>query len=152
MGSTTALTRFTTHANNAKKYYAKNKRQSMTELGRALHYLADINEPHHAANLIAVFSSHTQYEDWVDGLEISYAITNIASYKTFITIDAKRYFATYCTELFKKAAVNAYSFKDLANTYDTLKWEQSAAGTLPFAQESMAVFLYNFLYAVGAVK
>lgn len=152
LGSTTALTRFTTHANNAKKYYAKNKKQSMTELGRALHYLADINEPHHAALLIAGLSSHTQYEDWIDSNEYRYAITTVASYKTFITTDAKRSYATYCTELFRKAAFNAYSFKDLANTYDTLKWEQSAAGTLPFAQESMAVFLYNFLYAVGAVK
>lgn len=152
LGTTTALTRFTTHANAAKKYYAKNKKQSMTELGRALHYLEDINEPHHAALLIAVFSSHTQYENWIDDNEYRYVIGSIESYKTFITVDAKRSYATYCSELFRKAAFNAYSFKDLANTYDPIKWAESAAGTLPFAQESVAVFLYNFFYAVGAVK
>ena len=152
LGTTTALTRFTAHANAAKKYYAKNKKQSMTELGRALHYLGDINEPHHAALLVALLSSHTQYEDWINENEYIYRIDSIASYKTFIPIDAKRSYATYCTELFRKAAFNAYSFKDLANTYDPVKWDQSAAGTLPFAQESIAVFLYNFFYSVGAVK
>lgn len=152
LGSTTALTRFTTHANNAKKYYAKNKKQSMTELGRALHYLEDINEPHHAALLIAGLSSHTQYEDWIDDHEYLYEFNATPRYKTLITIDAKRSYATFCTELFRQAAINAYANKNYANTYNEADWITSATNTLPFAQEIIAVFLFNFYYSVGAVK
>ena len=74
LGSTTALNRFTTHANNAKKYYAKNRTLAMQELGKALHFLSDINEPHHAALLIAGLTNHSTYEAWVDANLSSFAV------------------------------------------------------------------------------
>lgn len=38
----------------------------MEELGRALHYLQDLCEPHHASNKIAVLTNHTDFEDYVE--------------------------------------------------------------------------------------
>ncbi len=151
LGTTTALTRFLTHANNAKKYYAKNKSLAMQELGRSLHYLADINEPHHAALLIAIFSTHSEYESWVDFSRTEYEVTTSGLYSS-IPINAKRNYASYCTELFRMAAFNAYDQADEANSSDMVQWDASAADSMAFAQESMAAYLYNFLYAVGAVR
>ena len=151
LGSTTALTRFTTHANNAKKYYAKNRTLAMQELGKALHYLADINEPHHAANLIAGLSNHTSYENWVDAYRLTFGSTTSTLYGA-VPYDAKRNYATYCTELFRKAAFFAYAWSDEASSSSTVLWNDSADATMDYAQQSMAAFLDNFLYSVGAVK
>lgn len=150
-GSTTALNRFTTHANNAKRYYAKNKPLAMQELGRALHYLADINEPHHAALEIAVFSNHTQYEEWVDAQRLNYIVSNSSLYSS-VPYDAKRYFASYCTTLFRNAAFHAYALAEDACSDSTYLWGITGQDSMGYAQESMAAFLFNFLYAVGAIR
>ncbi len=155
LGTTTALTRFTAHANNAKKYYAKNRPLAMQELGKALHYLADINEPHHAALLIAGLSNHTQYEEWIDANRALYADDlDSVPYDLYsaVSYNPKRYYANYCTALFRMAAFNAYDWADEAKSGDPALWETSAAATMTYAQESIAAFLYNYLVAVGAVK
>jgi len=151
LGSTTALTRFTTHANNAKKYYATNRTTAMRELGRALHYLADINEPHHAALLIAGISNHTQYESWASANQGSYLATTSTLYGATM-YDARANFAGYCKDIFRMAAFNAYDMADEAKSADKTKWAISANDTLVYAQESIAAFLYNFLYSVSAIQ
>ena len=40
------------------------KKLGYKELGMALHYLEDLNTPHHAANKIAGLTKHKQYESW----------------------------------------------------------------------------------------
>ncbi len=151
LGSTTALTRFLAHADAAKKSYAKNRTLAMQELGKALHYLADVNEPHHAALLIAVLSNHTQYEDWVDANETTFAIVHAPQYAA-VAIDAKRSYASYCTALFRLSAFHAYDWADEAKSSDTALWRASAADSEGYAEDAIAAFLFNFLYAVGAVR
>ncbi len=151
LGSTTALTRFTAHANNAKKYYAKNRTLAMQELGKALHYLADINEPHHAALLIAGLSNHTQYEEWVDANRFQYVAYNSSLYNA-VSYSPKKQYASYCTALFRMAAFNGYDWADEAKSGDPALWNASAEATMEYAQESIAAFLFNYLVAVGAVK
>jgi phospholipase C len=70
----TAMSRFLDHTQKAKKYYAKNKNASMQELGRALHYLADINMPHHAALLTALYSNHINFEKFADLTRVDYSV------------------------------------------------------------------------------
>jgi hypothetical protein len=41
----------------------------------AIHYLGDLNAPHHPVNKIAYLSFHTNYESWVDQNVINYLIT-----------------------------------------------------------------------------
>lgn len=40
--------------------------EAWEELGRALHYLQDVCEPHHASNQIAGLSSHSEFEDYIN--------------------------------------------------------------------------------------
>lgn len=48
--------------------------EAYKELGMAIHYLSDLNTPHHAANRIAVLSCHLDYEKWVDNNRNSYLV------------------------------------------------------------------------------
>lgn len=148
-GSTTAMTRFMTHASNAKKYYAKSRTLAYQELGKALHYLADINEPHHAANLIAFFSNHTQYENWVDANEATFGPV---AHLIPTTYDAKLNYTSFCTELFRISAFHAYDLSDEAKSSNTALWATSAADCEAHGTEAIAVFLRNFYYSVGAIK
>ncbi len=48
--------------------------EAMSCLGRATHYMADINEPHHASNRTAVDSNHSSYESFCDDTRKDYFI------------------------------------------------------------------------------
>ncbi|HYE67103.1 MAG TPA: zinc dependent phospholipase C family protein [Anaerovoracaceae bacterium] len=79
-GTPTAYTKFRDHYNNAVSYYkANNKTAAMQSLGRALHYVGDLNEPHHVLNLIAGLSRHTEYEGWVETHYSQYAISSVST-------------------------------------------------------------------------
>lgn len=67
----TALNNFESHYNNAvTEYNNGNKGLAYKELGMSIHYLSDLNAPHHATNKTYFDSWHTAYESWVDN-EIS---------------------------------------------------------------------------------
>lgn len=62
----TAYHWFNNHYYNAKcEYSAGNYKTSYNELGRSIHYLADINAPHHAMLKDRATSNHEKYEAWV---------------------------------------------------------------------------------------
>lgn len=74
--STTAYTKCIEHYNEAVDLYKSGSKSSaMEELGRALHYLQDVNVPHHAMNAVAVLTNHTQFEAYVEGHQESYEVT-----------------------------------------------------------------------------
>jgi hypothetical protein len=78
--STTAYTKFRNHYNDAVDYYLDgDETAAMESLGRAIHYLEDLNAPHHVLNLIASNSLHTEYEDWVEIHYSDYAISSVSS-------------------------------------------------------------------------
>jgi hypothetical protein len=149
--SPTALSRFVTHAANAKKYYAKNKTAAMQELGRALHYLADINVPHHAALLTALNSNHTSYENFADTYRLDYKADSSTLYSV-TTIDAKKNLAGYCKEIIDLSAYHALGYVGPATSGDYIVMGTAAKATMEYSQEIMAAFLYNFLRSVGAVR
>ncbi len=73
--SPTARTKTSSHYNNAYNILSKNFHMDvqsdefvnvLESLGRALHYLQDLCEPHHASNKIAVLSNHSQFESYVE--------------------------------------------------------------------------------------
>lgn len=47
---------------------------AMDFLGKGTHYVSDMNEPHHASNLTAINSNHTEFEKFVDETRTSYKI------------------------------------------------------------------------------
>lgn len=46
----------------------------MEYLGKGTHYVSDLNEPHHASNLTAVNSNHSDFEKYVDKHRTEYTI------------------------------------------------------------------------------
>lgn len=55
------------HMNLANQKFDKNSSNNtdaIFALGKAMHYFADMNAPHHVANLIAGASSHAEWESY----------------------------------------------------------------------------------------
>ena len=74
----TAYTNFNNHYEIAvKRYRAGYKEEAYVHLGMAIHYLSDLNAPHHAANEIFARSFHAAYEKWVEQNYHNYLETNI---------------------------------------------------------------------------
>ena len=71
----TAKTRALSYLDKAIKAYNDGMEESAAVyLGRGLHYVADINEPHHASNLTAINSNHSEFEKYVDEHRNEYKI------------------------------------------------------------------------------
>lgn len=144
--SDTALTEFIKHANNAVNNFSKDKTYAMQELGRACHYLGDMNEPHHAANLVAGLSTHSQYEKWADSHRCNYEVKSSRYYSSW----QRGGFDDDCTHNAVWDAEQAYSHKDDVNSFiDMSKWDSATKACLDDAQEDTAGFLYRFLVEVG---
>lgn len=138
--NTTGMTKFQEHMKNAVSNYNLNKTYSMEELGRAIHFLTDINVPHHAANLIAGLSSHTQYESYISKNNSLFFVNTSNAYDKYSSYG----FNDYCTAIFDECAKNAYEYRSVRDSYDSSDWEKAARPTLKLAQEDIASLLYRF--------
>ena len=152
LSSPTALSRFLDHTQKAKKYYAKNKDLSMQELGRALHYLADINTPHHAALLTVLYSNHTTFEKFADTTRVNYFVDTTNKYSGLTSKDAKKDLNGYSKEILNLSAKHALEYKSQATSASVDDMQIAAKATMDYSQEIMAAYLYNFLRSVKAVK
>ncbi len=56
-------------------YNAGNIIDAFMYIGRGAHYVADANEPHHASNLTALNSNHSEFEEYVDNNRTSFYIS-----------------------------------------------------------------------------
>ncbi len=150
--SPTAKTRFVYWANLATSYYYSDPQLSMQYLGRAMHYLADLNETHHAQNKIAVVTDHKEFEEWVDERRTDYMTTTTNKYN----LDFGSSWSEICGKLADYAAENADDWLFIINPitfreYLFNSWDTVAADTMDWAQQTMSIFLYKFLEAVGEV-
>lgn len=150
--SPTALSRFKDHAAKAKSYYKSNKTTSMRELGKALHYLEDAATPHHSANLTALNSNHTQYEEWVDSVDNLYQVSNGSLYSYLVPANISKNYAAYCSNILIDTAKFSKAYIGQAASGDQALWAVSAEATLMRSQDILAAFLYNFLRSVGAAN
>jgi Zinc dependent phospholipase C. len=74
--SPTAKTRAVEYFNSAvASYKAGNITDAFKYIGRGTHYVSDANEPHHASNLTALNSNHTEFEEYVDTNRTSFYIS-----------------------------------------------------------------------------
>lgn len=141
----TAKTKFIDHYNNAVSNYSSNPTYAYQELGRAIHFLSDLNEPHHAANAIAGVTNHIEFEGWVDAYRYTYNVNN-SSWYTYVSTSTLDGISNYC-------AYHAYGYLEWATavTNQAANFHVAANGTLPFAQQFVAALLYRFLDDVGVV-
>lgn len=147
-----AYKRYRKHLNNALENYRGNHEYAMTELGRALHYFEDVNEPHHAANLTAANSTHYFYEKYVDNRSYDLLIDHSTKYDEYRDYRFKE----FADMIFVKSAKYAYSFSPVVNnpvlylTGD--RWFEAAKSTTDNMQQYMAALIYRFYEEVGEIK
>lgn len=156
--SNTASTNAVGHFNAAMAAFEDdNEALTFDELGRCLHYVQDINVPHHAANIHALTKdygdSHGDFEDFAynkleaestDGFsEAPYlsSYTNIAS-TNYTTAQNKT-----VKKLIKEAATTAKSrITYVRNTDNRSHWPNEARNALQNAARYSAMVLYRFVY------
>lgn len=117
-------------------------------LGRALHYIQDVCEPHHAANLIAGVSTHLTCEFYVD-TRIGVLLPQN------VQVDNNRYLATKAKtagELAHNAALSGASqtYRVLRSS-PTTEWDDVAKICLRYAIENSALLIYKLFADCGMV-
>ncbi|HIU35721.1 MAG TPA: zinc dependent phospholipase C family protein [Candidatus Fimenecus excrementigallinarum] len=148
--SPTAKTRIKLHYDHAVEANSSNEfekvAKSMEDLGKALHYIQDVCEPHHAANKTAVNSSHGIFEAYVDNnLELLMPIlpslpnTDIYSAQTDDVED-----------LLHTAAIRGKYFIDYTTILQRSNWDYAGTQTLYCAALSSMQLIYKFFYEINA--
>lgn len=121
---------------------------ALEQLGRALHYIQDVCEPHHAANLIAGVSTHLIFESYVDGI-----IEDLLP--TDVSINNSRYLeakAKTAGELAHSAALSGASqtYRILRSS-PTTEWDDVAKKCLRYGVENSALLMYKLFADCGLV-
>lgn len=138
----TAKTRFIEYYESAVEVYNSDPNLSYEYLGRALHYLADIGEPHHASNKVAVLTNHSQFEKWVDKNRTNFYATSSDKYSFCINNNL--------TTILK--ALGKYSKSYSSDVEDEDNWTNVANNVVPMTQKYTAALLYRYLNDVGVIK
>ncbi len=149
-----AYTRFISHYTNAiaMNMEGRTNEDTCCELGMALHYLEDVTEPHHAANIANYLNTHfsddhMEFENWVKE----------QSMKKFQISHSKEYdFALNNSPgdiLIKAAQLGNCIFLKYHKDCDIIKskWKRAAFMGLTYAQQIVAAVLYKFAVDIGAV-
>lgn len=120
----------------------------LEQLGRALHYIQDVCEPHHAANLVAGVSTHLSFETYVEGLIDDLLPTNVK-------VDKSRYLAARTKtagELTHSAAIDGGSqLPRVVRSSPNTEWDEAARICLRSAIEHSALLIYKLFADCGLV-
>lgn len=124
------------------------------DLGTAMHYFADLNEPHHAANMTGgEGTAHTEFEQWVESVKEDYVVSasgfsTDTDYYTN-TVSSYHYITDYISAEAYMCASNAKGLSGQAKmTSSWADWEYVAEETMAEAQKSIARVFYRFIYEV----
>lgn len=142
--SPTARTRAESYYKQAVNAYNDGDVESaMSYLGRGVHYASDLNQPHHAANKVAVLSKHTQFESYIDEHRKEYTISgNTLGDSVYQTgVD------TSVGDLMYDAAKEAKAMIDLAEDKET--FAQAGEACVQNAITTTAQYIYKFGCEVG---
>lgn len=152
----TAKTNAQSHYNNAYNKLKTNVNMSVNsaefayvleELGRALHYIQDASQPHHANNKVAIITNHSDYEKYVDGKINSY-IGNIESTPKYYYSDASRYTVANYTH---NAAVVVKPFYDsIKHNNNKTYWDLLGTAATQSATYYSSGVIYKLFNSCGA--
>lgn len=143
-----AYDRFKAHYNGAVAQYKKgNATEAMNRLGMALHYLSDINEPHHSSGLSALNpdNRHTAYEDWVEENHLSYKVSSM----TASALSA--YTGKTLLKIADASANVSRGQVDGVTTGSVARMQAATEVTLKRAQRDAAGVMYKFAKEVGII-
>ena len=146
MGQTspTARTRAETYFESAVSAYKDGyTEKAMEYLGKGSHYVSDLNEPHHASNLTAINSNHSDFEKYVDQHRTEYSIDG----NSFDSDVYSNSVNTSVGNIMYNAAKEAKALADMAQNKDMY----SAAGnqSVQNAIETVTKYIYKFGVEVG---
>lgn len=114
----------------------------MEELGRALHFLQDVNVPHHAKNAIAVITNHSEFESLAEENMESYAVSGLTN---SIYTDANNSLGT----IIDNYADIARDWYTKASSGDNAKMLSAAGSCIRNSQRATVTVLYKFMFDVG---
>lgn len=142
--SPTARTRVESYFKSAVDAYRSGDVQlAMSNLGKGIHYVSDLNEPHHASNLTAVNSNHSAFEKYVDKNRKSYTIAgNLFSESVYTTA-----LNTSTGDLMYSAAKQAKSL--VGSAQNESMYESVARQSIQHAIQTVTQYMYKFGKEVG---
>jgi len=146
--SVTALSKFTSHYDDAVEYYLDGQEDDAWEsLGRALHYLGDLNTPVHtnSQNLVDAgigALSHWSFEAKCDEIKEDYEVT--------MTSSSYRYYQNNTVTNIGKSCANMASDNFNAMKNGTASVETVAGNSLLNAERAISGILYKFTIDVDA--
>lgn len=148
---------FIYHMAQARYFYNIDKNKSFEHLGRAMHFLQDINNPHHSTNSTAFESNHSVFEDWVDKRRLDYKLPNGSLYFKYKSLSFDKFLLT----LFDDSAFHSYVRIDDAESKtltpwgvypllinDYSKWNECAKQCIYFSENVCSALLYRFINEV----
>lgn len=146
--SVSALTKFTSHYENAVSYYQEGRENDAWEsLGRALHYLGDLNTPVHTNNQNLMDAGtglleHLAFEDTCQDVQADYVVT--------MTSGSYTYYRNNSLTTIAKASANMANnnFQSLQN--GTSSSEEVAGSAILNAERAISGVLYKFTIDVEA--
>lgn len=124
-------------------YEEGNVNAAYKSLGKGLHYIADLNEPHHASNLTAINSNHSEFEKYVDNNLSSFYVTNnsiAASYYSEISTKSM-------SNILQSSAVIAKSLSSKAQNEGT--YYSAANESVIHAIICSVQYMYKFCVETG---
>lgn len=153
----TALAKFVTHYNNAVSLGKDGHDDyASQELGRAIHYFSDLNQPQHAANIPAVGGSrfisgaHLDYELWLDRYyRINYARTTAD--KSIYDEVLNKSVEQIGIDAAKNAKAYAYFIRNTYYELDNNNKRSATINTLPRAEQYSAAIMFKYLVDTGKV-
>lgn len=119
----------------------------MEELGRALHYIQDASQPHHANNKVAVLSNHSDYEKYVDS-KINDYIGNVESTPRYYYSDADK--NTVADYTHKAATVVKPFYESIKSNSNKTYWDQLGAAATQSATYYSSGVIYKLFSSCGA--
>lgn len=154
--SNTALTNCRSHYNAAvSAAKGNNQAKAAEEIGRALHYLQDAGQPHHAANITVANISHKLFEDQIDANIETYInlITSVNNHNFHYATAGFTYSSAAANSidyLVKSTSLIAYGYRgQVNNALNKSQWDFVARITVPNSIAFSALLMYKFAGASG---
>lgn len=131
-----------------------NYSESMYLLGKSLHYLEDLNQPHHALNWTGgPGTAHTNFEKYAEGIKDEFKISTMgedkSEYKYMIDKPFIDFLTAQCFKYGKKSK-SLQPLVSMQNSYED--WHKAASTGVKNAQKATASVIYRFLHEVTYPK
>ncbi len=149
----TAMYRSKSYTGNALQLWNEGRTtEAVFEFGKAMHYFADMCEPHHASNAIGgtweSSTKHSAFENYADGVMTQYALsttggsTDSGSYSAYAD---QAYFSDFVNLLGDDSAKEAQrQYNEVFQAGNKGTWANTADLSLKNAQKSVAQVIYHF--------